>query len=577
MRDSFGNKSLYHLLIFFGVSFSVLIFKLLYIQVYSYSEFKKQASRQQVSEKKINYSRGDIISSDGKILATNNITYNLVVDPKIITEKEKYLEMFLKTIDFENEAEKNSFISKYNTLINVDNHYQIIKNNLSYTDKNEIEAINFVGISFEKVIRRYYPEDRLASNVLGFVAESKTDKYQGYSGIEGKNNNLLKGREGRIVYEKGAKGQTILFGNYDQADSIDGDHIVLTINRSIQYIIEKKLKEGVEKYGAKSGQIIVMEPKTGDILGMANFPNLNPYDPYNSKLDTKENFKSELNDKNITNAFEPGSVVKPITIAAALDLNTIRPEDTFFDNGPAMYSEKYIDNWDKKHLGELNLTQILQKSNNIATAQIGMKLGEKNLKEYLKKFGYSYRTGIDLEGEEAGLMKSNDVWADLDIVSASFGQSFTSTNLQILSSFNVFANDGNYIKPKIIKKLIKPNQSEIEFPTINERRVISKRTNDLMEDILAKSTSQNEGKFFALKNYNISGKTGTAQIYNNGRYVENKTNASFVGYLTNSKKFSMIVRLEEPSSSTYAAETALPLWMQTAEDLVNFLNIPTDL
>jgi len=577
MRDSFGNKSLYHLLIFFGVSFSVLIFKLFYIQVYSYSEFKKQASRQQVSEKKINYSRGDIISSDGKILATNNITYNLVVDPKIITEKEKYLEMFLKTIDFENEAEKNSFISKYNTLINVDNHYQIIKNNLSYTDKNEIEAINFVGISFEKVIRRYYPEDRLASNVLGFVAESKTDKYQGYSGIEGKNNNLLKGREGRIVYEKGAKGQTILFGNYDQADSIDGDHIVLTINRSIQYIIEKKLKEGVEKYGAKSGQIIVMEPKTGDILGMANFPNLNPYDPYNSKLDTKENFKSELNDKNITNAFEPGSVVKPITIAAALDLNTIRPEDTFFDNGPAMYSEKYIDNWDKKHLGELNLTQILQKSNNIATAQIGMKLGEKNLKEYLKKFGYSYRTGIDLEGEEAGLMKSNDVWADLDIVSASFGQSFTSTNLQILSSFNVFANDGNYIKPKIIKKLIKPNQSEIEFPTINERRVISKRTNDLMEDILAKSTSQNEGKFFALKNYNISGKTGTAQIYNNGRYVENKTNASFVGYLTNSKKFSMIVRLEEPSSSTYAAETALPLWMQTAEDLVNFLNIPTDL
>ncbi len=577
MRDSLGNKSLYHLLIFFGVSFSVLIFKLFYIQVYSYSEFKKQASRQQVSEKKINYSRGDIISSDGKILATNNITYNLVVDPKIITEKEKYLEMFLKTIDFENETEKNSFISKYNTLINVDNHYQIIKNNLSYTDKNEIEAINFVGISFEKVTRRYYPEDRLASNVLGFVAESETDKYQGYYGIEGKNNNLLKGREGRIVYEKGAKGQTILFGNYDQADSIDGDHIVLTINRSIQYIIEKKLKEGVEKYGAKSGQIIVMEPKTGEILGMANFPNLNPYDPYNSKLDTKENFKSELNDKNITNAFEPGSVEKPITIAAALDLNIIRPEDTFFDNGPAKYSKEYIDNWDKKHLGELNLTQILQKSNNIATAQIGMKLGEKNLKEYLKKFGYSYRTGIDLEGEEAGVMKSNDVWADLDIASASFGQSFTSTNLQILSSFNVFANDGNFIKPKIIKKLIKPNQSEIEFPTITERRVISKRTNDLIEGILAKSTAQNEGKFFALKNYNISGKTGTAQIYNNGRYVENKTNASFVGYLTNSKKFSMIVRLEEPSSSTYAAETALPLWMQTAEDLVNFLNIPTDL
>jgi len=577
MKDSLGNKTLYHLLIFFSVAFSVLVFKLFYIQVYSYSSFKKQASRQQVSEKKINYSRGDILSSDGKILATNNITYNLVINPKIITEKEKYLEMFLKTIDFENETDKNEFITKYNSLISVDSYYQIIKKNLSYTDKNEIEATKYAGITFEKEIKRYYPEDHLAANVLGFVAKSETDEYQGYYGIEGKNNNLLKGREGRIVYEKGADGQTILFGNYDQADSIDGDHIVLTINRSIQYIIEKKLKEGVEKYGAKSGQIIVMEPKTGEVLGMANFPNFNPYDPFNEKLDINENFKPEVLNKNISDTFEPGSVIKPMTISAALDLNIIKPEDTFFDNGPAMYSDEYIDNWDKKHLGELNLSQILQKSNNIATAQIGMKLGEKNLKDYLKKFGYSYRTGIDLEGEEAGLMKSGDAWADLDVASSSFGQSFTATNLQILSSFNVFANDGNYIKPKIIKKLIKPNKNEVEFPTITERRVISKRTNDLMESILAKSTAQNEGKFFALKNYNISGKTGTAQIFKEGKYVENKTNASFVGYLTNSKKFSMIVRLEEPSSSTYAAETALPLWMQTAEDLANFLNIPTDL
>jgi cell division protein FtsI/penicillin-binding protein 2 len=155
MRDSLGNKTLYHLLIFFSVAFSVLVFKLFYIQVYSYSSFKKQASRQQVSEKKINYSRGDILSSDGKILATNNITYNLVINPKIITEKEKYLEMFLKTIDFENETEKNEFITKYNSLISVDSYYQIIKKNLSYTDKNEIEATKYAGITFEKELKRW--------------------------------------------------------------------------------------------------------------------------------------------------------------------------------------------------------------------------------------------------------------------------------------------------------------------------------------------------------------------------------------------------------------------------------------
>jgi len=198
------------------------------------------------------------------------------------------------------------------------------------------------------------------------------------------------------------------------------------------------------------------------------------------------------------------------------------------------------------------------------------------LKDFLRKFGFGQRTGIDLEGEEMGYIKDG-FWADLDIASASFGQGFNATPLQILSSFNVFANNGDFVKPKIIKKIIKPNKEEIEFPDIVERKVISKKTNDFMERILVESTSLNEGKFFALKKYKISGKTGTAQIAKNGKYVENLTNASFVGYLTSSKKFSMIVRLEEPSSSTYAAETALPLWMETAEDLANFMNIPADM
>jgi len=510
------------------------------------------------------------------VLATNNITYNLVIDPKIIKNKDLYLNLFLDNIKFENDEERDSFIKKYNNLVSTDTYYQIIKKNLSSVEKINIEKANFKGISFEKEIQRYYPEVHLASSVLGFVRKSETDDYQGYYGIEGKNNNLLKGREGRLVYEKGADGETILFGNYDKAESIDGDHLVLTINRSIQHTIEKKLKEGVEKYGAKSGQIIVMDPVSGEVLGMANFPNFNPYDPYNEKFDLNPSFKSEVKNKSISDNFEPGSVVKPMTIASALDLGLVNESSVFYDNDVATYSGEEINNWDKKHLGELSLMQILQKSNNIATAQVGFKLGERNLKEYLKKFGFGQRTGVDLEGEEMGFIKDG-FWADLDIASVSFGQGFTATPLQILSSFNVFANEGNFIKPKIIKKIIKPNKDEIDFPNIVERRVISEKTNKIMERILVESTSLNEGKFFALKKYKISGKTGTAQIAKNGKYVENLTNASFVGYLSTSKRFSMIVRLEEPSSSTYAAETALPLWMETAGDLANFLNIPPDM
>jgi len=576
MREVPVVKNANYILVFFVLLFLILITRLFYLQVINFNFYKKQAANQQISEKRINYSRGNIISSDNMVLATNNITYNLIINPKIIKNKEIYLKLFTDTIKFENDEEKNKFIDKYNQLVNTDTYYQIVKKNLSSTEKSLIEKENYQGISFEKEIKRYYPEGHLASNVLGFVAKSETNDYQGYYGIEGKNDSLLKGREGRLVYEKGADGETILFGNYDKAESIDGDHIVLTLNRSVQHIIEKKLKEGIGKYGAKSGQIIVMNPKNGEILGMANFPNFNPYDPFNEKLDTDENFKSEVKNKSISDNFEPGSVIKPMTIASALDLGLINRDSVFYDGGKAIYSGEEIDNWDKKHLGELSLMQILQKSNNIATAQVGMKLGEKNLKEYLKKFGFGQRTGIDLEGEEMGYIKDG-FWADLDIASASFGQGFTATPLQILSSFNIFANNGDYIKPKIIKKIIKPNREEIEFPTLLERNVISKSTNDYMEKILVESTSLNEGKFFALKNYKISGKTGTAQIAKNGKYVENLTNATFVGYLTNSKKFSMIVRIEEPSSSTYAAETALPLWMETAEELANFLNIPSDM
>lgn len=577
MRDFSATKKINYLLISFTILFLILILRLFYLQIIQYDLYKKKAVNQQISQKKITYSRGNILSSDDKILATNNITYNLVINPKIITNHDVYLEMFLDSIEFLDEKDRNDFIERYKKLSITDTYFQVIKKNLSSKEKNKIEKSKFRGISFEKQIKRYYPEVHLASNVLGFVGKSEeTEEDQGYYGIEGKNNNLLKGREGRLVFEKGADGETILFGNYDKAEPIHGDNLVLTINRSIQYIIEKKLREGVGKFGAKSGQVIVMDPKTGDILGMANFPNFNPYDPFSPKLDLNENFKSEVKNLNISDNFEPGSVVKPMTIASALDLGLVNKNSLFYDYEKAKYSGKEIDNWDKKHLGELSLMQILQKSNNIGTAQIGMKLGEKNLKEYLRKFGFGQRTGIELEGEEMGFIKDG-FWADLDIASASFGQGFTATNLQILSAFNVFANDGNYVKPKIIKKIVKPEQTEIEFPVMVDRRVISKETNDYMQKILVESTALNEGKFFALKKYQISGKTGTAQIAKNGTYVPNATNASFVGYLSTSKKFSMIVRLEEPSSSTYAAETALPLWMDIASELATFMNIPPDM
>jgi cell division protein FtsI/penicillin-binding protein 2 len=279
--------------------------------------------------------------------------------------------------------------------------------------------------------------------------------------------------------------------------------------------------------------------------------------------------------KNISDSFEPGSVIKPMTIATAIDLGLINDKSIFYDNGPISYSGKNIDNWDHKHLGALDPTLILQKSNNVATAQVGILIGEENLRKYFQNFGFGKKTGIDMEGEENGILRSTK-WEDIDIANISFGQGVSATPLQVLTSFNVFANDGKFLRPRIILEIKKSNGERVEYPVSETNQIISNSTNQMMNQILVNSTKYNEGKYFLLKNYDISGKTGTGQIFREGKYLEDKTNASFVGFLTRSKKFSMFVRLEEPSSSTYASETAMPVWMSIATELINIFNLPPD-
>lgn len=575
MKSS-SNFGINSLRLIFIICFFVLSLRLIYIQVIAHESFRTKALNQQITKQTISYKRGEIFSSDGFVLATNNVTYTLIANPSRIKNLEEFINLISSNIKFENTKEKELFQEKIKSLFNPSSYYLVVKKGLSKDEKESIEKLNIPDVTFEKEIRRFYPEGDLASSVLGFVASSETEKHKGYYGIEGRNDKLLKGREGRVTFERGADGQVILFGDYNKQDSIDGDSIVLTIDRSVQYIIETQLKKGVEKYGAKSGQIIVMDPKSGDVIGMANYPNFDPYDPYKEFLNEEKNLKSEIRNKSITDNIEPGSVIKPLTIAAAVDSGVIDLNYSYQDNGVLKISDAEVDNWDHKHHGTMGLIDLLQKSNNIGSSLIGLRLGSKNIIDYFTKFGFGRSTSIDLEGEEIGYLKSG-FWADIDIASAAFGQGFTATPLQVLGSYTIFINDGNLIKPKIIKYIKKSNGEQIKYPNLIEKNVIKRETADSLNKLLVKSIEGNESKYFNIKNYHIGGKTGTAQIAKDGKYLENKTNALFVGYLATSKKFSMIVRLEEPSSSSYAAETAVPLWMDTASELINYFNISPDI
>ncbi len=578
---------------------AVFIVRLFHIQVIQHEEYKALAQDQYWSLQEIPAKRGNIQSSDNFPLATTQLSYLLYAEPHKIKDPLQtandiaHILVTNRTEYYNGEAQKDalfeSYKSKFHEILNLDLRWAILEHYLSEEERTSISGLKIEGIGFEDEPKRYYPEDTLAAHVLGFVAKNERGEEQGYYGIEGSLDGDLRGKAGRVVEERDATGAPILVGGHDIVRPIDGRDITLTINRAIQYIVEKRLEEGVRSYGAVSGSVIVMNPFTGDILAMANFPSYHP-SRFND-IEVQQNLNKVLDEENlgdseinygvertnlaIAETYEPGSVLKALTISAGIDSGRISPSTTFVDNGKVSYSGHEIDNWDGKHHGVQDIAELLQKSNNIGAAWVGHVLGSKVLHDYLEDFGLGAVPGVGLEGDDTGILRAHTDWRDIDLANISFGQGISATPLQILNAFNAIANGGDLMQPRIISQ-VREQDKVINIPVKKVRTVISKESSNTMVDLLTKAVAGGESKYFNLQGYNIAGKTGTAQIPVGGKYDPKKTNTTFVGFLTNSKKFSMIVRLDRPSTSTYAAETAVPLWMQITDDLVKYFGVPPD-
>lgn len=554
----------------------IFVLRLFSIQVLGHSKYKEQAQSQYWDITKITSNRGNILAHDGYALASNQPVYLVFSENKNIKNPSEIALKIAKIIG-KDDSQVLELSEKYKNILNLDVYWAILIPKVNQTQKEEIERLNISGIGFEEQSQRFYPEDTLASHVLGYVAKDENGESRGYFGLEGYFDGDLTGKEGRIVQEKDASGVPIIAGGYKKVPSIDGRDLHTTINRDIQFIVERKLKEGVIKYNALSGTVIIMDPFTGDVVAMANYPTFNPLEFYKEALQSTDSERIETNTVNyaISRIYEPGSVIKALTVAAAIDLKKVSPQTTFEDNGPVNYSGYIIDNWDGKHYGTQTIIELLQKSNNIGAAWVGKLVGRNKLYKYFKDFGLSEPTQISLEGEESGILRDYKTWTDIDLANISFGQGVSATPLQVLNSFNVIANGGYLVRPRIVSKLIEKDKV-IEIPPNRVRRVISLESANIMTAILDKAVEGGESRYFNIKNYKISGKTGTAQIFVNGKYDAQKTNATFVGYLTTSKKFSMIVKLEQPTTSTFASETAVPLWMEIADELVKYYNILPD-
>lgn len=536
-------------------------------------------------EDKIPAARGEIYASDSFPFAANQEAFLLYGKPaEIDRESEKIAQNLAPLLIPEKYATAQAALSEEEEKLKkeeIRTKTQVLTQKLSDRNliwvqlarkvpleiKEKISIIDYKGLGFERDEKRFYPEASMAAHLLGFVGSDKFGDDTGYFGLEGYYDRSLKGKPGRYSDIRDPLGFPILVGKYRPIDPKKGASLYLAIDRAVQFMVEDKLKKAVEKYGAKDGTVIIADPKTGKIISMATYPNYHPA------------FFSQFDDnlyKNPAVAFtyEPGSTFKLITISAALDLGVVKPDTRCpICSGPRRIGGFEISTWNKKYYPDSTMIEVIEHSDNVGMTYVAEKLEIDKFYEYISRFGFGKRTGIDLQEESAGFIRDKDEWKLIDLATASFGQGIAITPIQMVQAVSAIANGGKLTSPKVAVKIMTEDQEEIVKPEI-ERQVISPQTAAQVTEMMINAVEQGEAKVFAPKGYRIAGKTGTAQIPVAGHYDPDKTIASFIGFApTESPRFVMLVLFTEPLSSPFGSETAAPTFFEIAKEVLNYYGI----
>ncbi len=558
-----------------------ILIRLYYWQVIAAEELEAMGEKQHLRSFEVSAQRGEIRTSDNFPLVMNKETFVVFAYlPQIdASAKEISLKLspILASLFEEKESTQSSTVADTspqqkaqkeieNKLKRSDVSWVSLAKNLNHEQKKAIEELDLNGIGTEQSFRREYPEGRLAANILGFVGSDTSGNQKGYFGLEGNYNLELTGRPGILIQERDASGRPILIGKYDEQEPKAGRHLVLNVNRAIQRIVEQKLGQALEKYGAKTGEVVVIEPKSGAVIAMASLPD---YEPERFLDFDKSLYKNPI----VFNTYEPGSTFKVLTMAAAIDAKAVKPE-TKCDicDKPLNIGAYTVRTWNNEYQPDPTMKEVIEHSDNLGMVFAVSKLGKDKLVEYLANFGIGKETGIDLEEEAAPLLRSIDQWKEIDLATASFGQGVAVTAIQMVRAVAAIANNGILMTPYVVDKVIS-DETNVISPK-EEARVVSKETAEIITKMMVNAVENGEAKWAKPKGYKIAGKTGTAQIPVAGHYDDEKTIASFVGFApANNPKFVMLVKLREPESSPWGSETAAPLWFDIAKDLFHYYSI----
>lgn len=556
----------------FLLSLFAIVARLFYWQIMQAEFLQSQAESQHFTDTRIEATRGNILFSDGSILASSNPVFSLYGLPKAITtDQKKKIAYTLAKVFSEDPADVDTLAKDLIKKLSQNLYWVQLKKNITTSQKKQIELLNLQGIGFEQSSSRFYPEGSSSAHLLGFLGSDARGGSKGYFGLEGYFDGELKGISGLIRNEKDALGLPILIGNFFTTEARNGKNLVLNIDRSIQFIVERELKAGMDKYGAKAASAVVMDPSSGGILALASFPN---YDPLKYFEFPKEFYKNPV----VADQYEPGSTFKVLVMAAALNEDLVKP-DTRCDNcsGSISIGGFVIRTWNNQYFPDTSMKDVIVHSDNTGMVFVGRKLGLDKFYSYLQSFGLGESTSIDLQDESVPDIRPRETWREIDLATASFGQGIAVTEIQMVRAVAAIANGGNLMEPHVVRG-IKDAKGSFEIKPKIVRQVIKDSTAQIVKEMMVAAVEEGEARHFKIAGFKIAGKTGTAQIPVAGHYDPTKTIASFVGFAPADKpKFVMLVRYDEPSASVFGAETAAPTFFEIAKQLFLYYKIaPTE-
>ncbi len=551
-------------LIIFGAFNFIILGRFFYWQIIKGDQLSATAVRQRLDVKETQSPRGIIYSQDKYPLVINKTKYNLnVYLPNLNVSKKELSEKIGPILaDSEEETVVEATSSAILDKLSANKKWLSLSRGLSKEKKKVIEEMNWKGIEFSQNETREYPEASMAAHLIGFVGSDENGNRQGYFGLEGYYHQQLSGQPGLLIRENNPFGQIILSGEKIEEEMRPGMNLTLYLERPVQYILEEELKKGIEKHQAKSGWAVIINPKTGAVLGMASFPQ---YDPANFNEYENELYPNPV----IAQGFEPGSVFKPLVMAAAIEENIVEPETKCTNcDEPMTIGDYTIKTWNEKYQPQSTMTEVIVNSDNVGMAWVGQKIGKNKLINYLNDYGFGQKTEIDLQEEAQLSIRPSADWYPIDVATASFGQGISVTPIQLTRAFAGLANQGKLVKPQMVEQIWSGNEVIYDFQTEIVNKPLSPKTTEKITNMLIAAVEKGSAKWTKLENLVVAGKTGTAQIPISGHYDKEKTIASFIGYApAKEPKFVMLVSLREPQSSPWGSETAAPVWFNIVEKL----------